>query len=133
VWTLLIVPVMVLSAGLVVDGGRAISARQEAIGLASEASRSAVDQMDLGTYREGGGPRAVAPGAAQAAACAWVASSRADASCRASTGPGGLVQVTVTLTYSPVMLGAVGVGPRPVTGQAEARPAIGDDEEVTDP
>ncbi len=133
VWTVLIVPVTMLAVGLVVDGGRAITARQEAIGLASQAARTAVDQLDRGGYRNGGGVLAVAPGAAQAAACAWVARYRPDATCQASTGPGGAVHVEVSITYTPVLLGAAGVGPRVVRADADARPAVGDRQEVQAP
>lgn len=133
VWTLLIVPVMIFSAGLVVDGGRAISTRQEAIGLASEAARSGVDQMDTGGYRTGGAVRAVAPGAAHGAACAWIARHRPDATCEASLGPSGQVAVTVTLAYRPVILAAAGMAPKTVAATSEARPAIGDGQEIEAP
>ncbi|MGJ7452803.1 pilus assembly protein TadG-related protein, partial [Aquipuribacter sp. MA13-13] len=43
VWLLLLVPALVFATGLVVDGGRAIAVRQEAIGLASQAARAAID------------------------------------------------------------------------------------------
>ena len=133
VWLLLLVPALVFGAGLVVDGGRAITARQEAVGLAAEAARAAVDQMDVTSYRTGGGARAVAPGAAQAAACGWTAKYRPDAGCTASVAARGRVEVTVTLIYRPVILGAVGVGPRVVSASAQARPAIGDATEVGAP
>lgn len=130
VWVLLMVPVLIFAVGLVVDGGRAISARQEAIGLASQAARKAVDQMDTGGYRAGGGVRAVAPGAAQAAACTWIGRYRPDASCTAVVRPGGQVDVTVTLAYTPVILGAAGMAPKTISVSANARPAVGDGQEV---
>lgn len=133
VWLLLLVPALVFATGLVVDGGRAITLRQEAIGLASQASRAAVDQMDLSGYRSSAGLRPVAPGAAQSAACTWISEHRTDARCTAVTHGQGRVEVTVTLTYRPVILAAVGVGERVVSASAQARPAIGDTEEVTDP
>lgn len=133
VWLILLVPALVFAAGLVVDGGRAITVRQEAIGLASQAARAAVDQMDVGGYRGGGGVRAVAPGAAQAAACSWISEHRTDAQCTARSEADGRVEVRVTLTYRPVILGAVGVSTRVVSASAQARPAIGDTTEVTGP
>jgi len=133
VWLLLLVPALVFATGLVVDGGRAITLRQEAIGLASQASRAAVDQIDLSGYRSSGGLRPVAPGAAQHAACTWISEHRTDARCTAVTHAQGRVEVTVTLTYRPVILAAVGVSERVISASAQARPAIGDTEEVTDP
>ncbi len=133
VWLLLLVPALVFATGLVVDGGRAITVRQEAIGLASQAARAAVDQMDLTGYRGSAGLRPVAPGAAQSAACTWISEHRPDARCSAVTQEQGRVEVTVTLTYRPVLLGAAGVGERLVSASAQARPAIGDTEEVTTP
>lgn len=133
VWLLLIVPVLVLAIGLVVDGGRALAARQQGAALAAQAARAAVDRMDTGGYRTGAGLRAVAPGSAQAAACGWVASARPDAGCTAAPGPDGTMTVTVTITYTPVVLTAAGVGPRLATATAVARPAIGADQEVDAP
>lgn len=133
VWLLLLVPALVFATGLVVDGGRAITVRQEALGLASEAARAAVDQMDLSGYRGSGGARPVAPGAAQSAACTWIDQHRPDARCAATTHGQGRVEVTVTLTYRPVLFGAAGAGERVISASAQARPAIGDTTEVTDP
>lgn len=126
-------PALLFGTGLVVDGGRAITTRQEVIGLASEGARAAVDRMDVAGFRDQGAVRAVAPGAAQAAACTWIALYRPDASCSAVAGPDGQVNVTVTITYQPVLLGAVGVGPQVVSATAGARPAIGDTQEVSIP
>ena len=130
-WLLLFVPALVFGVGLVVDGGRAITARQEALGLASEAARAAVDQMDVGGYRTGGGVRAVAPGAGQAAACSWISAHHPGAGCVATLAGEGRVEVTVTLTYQPLILGAVGVGGQVVSASAQARPATGDTVEVS--
>ncbi len=132
VWTILMVPALVFGTGLVVDGGRAITARQEVIGLASEGARAAVDRMDVEGFREQGAVRVVAPGAAQAA-CTWIGQYRPDASCAATVGPEGQVDVTVTITYRPVILGAVGVGTQVVSATVGARPAIGDTREVSLP
>lgn len=133
VWVLLLAPALFLGVGLVVDGGRAITARQEALGLASEAARAAVDRMDVTGYRGGGGLTAVAPGSARAAACTWVDEHRPDASCAATVGAGGRVDVTVEITYRPGILSAVGVGPQLVSATAGARPAVGDSVEVDVP
>lgn len=128
VWLLLVVPTMLLSAGLVVDGGQAMRARQEATGLAAEAARYAVDQIDTGRYRSTAGPAVPAPGTAQAAACGWVAQARPDAVCQAVPAADGVVEVSVTVTYTPVMLPSA-VGPLTATGHGTARPAVGVDQE----
>jgi Flp pilus assembly protein TadG len=131
VWLLLMLPALVLSAGIVVDGGKALQARQQATGLAGEGARAAVDRMDTSAYRDSTGPFVPAPGAVQAAACTWVAQARPDASCQARPGAGGVVDVTVTLTYTPVLLAPI--GPRSATGHGTARPAVGVQREVTSP
>lgn len=130
VWLLLVAGVVVFAAGLVIDGGRAIAARQQATGLAAEAARAAVDRLEVGGYRTTGNLLAVAAGAAHAAACSWVAAARPDAGCAARVTAGGAVHVTVTLPYSPVVLAAAGVGPLDASGQATARPAVGVTAEV---
>ena len=125
VWLLLIAGVVVLTGGLVVDGGRAIAARQQATGLAAEAARVAVDRLDTAGYRTTGDVLAVAAGSAQAAACSWVTAARPGAGCAAQVTAGGGVQVTVTIRYAPVVLAAAGVGPLHASGHATARPAVG--------
>ena len=65
VWLLLIAPSLLAFAGLVLDGGRTISARQDAANLAEQAARTAVDQLS-DTSRTGN-PTMIASRAAAAA------------------------------------------------------------------
>lgn len=126
-WTLVMVVVLWMAVGLVVDGGRAIAAHVDAVGVADQAARSAVDQLDQTAYRTGQ-TNPVAPGAAEAAACAWVARERPDARCTATRSGDG-VTVHVRIAYTPVVL--IGLASIPAGGTATARPAIGDITEVT--
>ena len=83
------------------------------------------------------------PAPPSAAACGWIEEHRPDAACTATLlgrdgGPGqppgpGRVEVTVTLTYRPLILGAAGAGTQVVSASAQARPATGADTEVTTP
>lgn len=127
-WLVLLVPTMLLTGALVVDGGRALQTRQEATGLAAEAARYAVDRVDTTRYRTVSGPAVPAPGTAQTAACTWVAQTRPDAVCTAVPGVDGVVEVSVTVVYTPMMLPSA-VGPMTVTGHGTARPAVGVDQE----
>lgn len=130
IWLLLMVPPIMVSAGLVVDGGRALAARQQATGLAAEGARAAVDRVDPRVYRNGAGP-AVAPGSTRAAACSWVAGVRPEATCTATSAADGRVSVTVSVVYQPVLL--IGFGERTATGRGTARPAVGVQDEVVTP
>lgn len=131
IWLLLFVPSILVSAGLVVDGGRALAARQQATGLAAEAARAAVDRVDPRVYRAGRGP-VVAPGSTQAAACSWVAGVRPDAQCTATAAADGRVSVTVSVVYEPVLLPDA-FGQKRATGRGTARPAVGAQDEVRTP
>lgn len=133
IWLLGVIPLVFLAVGLVVDGGRAIAAHSAAVGIADQAARAAVDTLDQAGYRRSGDLRAVAPGAATAAGCGWVAAAHPGATCAAQVGVGGTVTVTTTVRYTPAILSAIGVGPLAATGSSQARPAIGDTTEIGAP
>lgn len=130
VWLLLMIPAMFAFAALVVDGGRVITARQQAANLAEQGARVAVDQLDIGGFRVSGSASAIAADAAGAAACSYTTQARPDAGCSASVAGDGLVNVTVTVTTETGMLAMVGVSSITVDGTGTARPAIGATEEV---
>ncbi|HVA60926.1 MAG TPA: pilus assembly protein TadG-related protein [Mycobacteriales bacterium] len=110
-------------AGLVIDGGRAITARQHAADLAGQAARAGADQLDLSAYRSTGIDRIDAP-AARVAACAFVAAAEPADGCQATvTGDG--VTVTVTTHTATVLLGLIGYDTFVTRGAATAHPERG--------
>ena len=117
----LITPAIFGVAGLVVDGGRALNARQLAADHAEQAARSAVDAVNVDAIRSGAGI-VIDPQAARAAAERYLAAAGAAGS--VSVGPGS-VTVTVTTITSTAFLAVVGMNRMSVTGTATARPARG--------
>lgn len=51
VFVVILVPVLLLCAGLVLDGGAALAGRARAMGEADEAARAGADAIDVGVYR----------------------------------------------------------------------------------
>ena len=113
-------------AGLVVDGGYILAARQRAYDEADAAARAGAQAIDVDTLRSGGAATVVAADAQR----------RVDEYLGPS-GHHGVVevngdQVTVTITHDQplVMLNAFGVGPVTieVTGTASAIQAVEDED-----
>jgi len=119
----LLTPVLFAAAGLVLDGGRAIAARQQAAGLAAQAARAGVDQLDVSALRDRG-LDAVDPAAARQAACAFVRAADPGAGCQATVN-GPQVQVTVSTRTSTVLLPLLGINVLHARSQGAARPAVG--------
>lgn len=132
VWLLLIAPTLFAFAGLVLDGGRTISARQDAANLAEQAARTAVDQLSDGSRAAGVDSqfRQIDPGAARTAACSYVGSARPGASCSTTLTGDGQVQVSVRINTPTAILGVIGVRQLTASGSGQARPAFGATEEV---
>jgi len=105
--------------GLSVDGGAEIRALQRADNIAADAARTAGQAIDA-THAIPGGAKVVDPGAAVAAASAYLAAAGV-------TGTVGVSQdrqqvtVTVTITTNTVMLSIVGIDQMTVTGHATAQ------------
>lgn len=112
-------------AGLVLDGGLALAAKVEAIGVAEEAARAGAQQLDLAAYRADGTVLLV-PADAVAAAYEYLDMVTATGTV---TVTGSTVTVTVTAVHRTQMLGLVGIGTLTVTGAGSAQPHRG----VTDP
>jgi Flp pilus assembly protein TadG len=117
----LITPALFGVAGLVVDGGRAINARQLAADQAEQAARAAADALDIDAVRAGTGA-VIEPLAARNAAERYLAA--AGGTGTVAVGP-GTVTVTVTATTPTAFLAVIGVNQISVTGTATARPARG--------
>lgn len=117
----LLAPALFGVAGLVVDGGRAINARQRAADQAEQAARAASDALDVSALRAGA-PLVLDPLAARAAAERYLTAAGATGSVAVS---GGTVRVTVAGTTPTAFLAVLGIGRINVTGTATARPARG--------
>lgn len=118
-FTAMIVVALFAVAGLVIDGGYALAARQRAANIAEQAARVGADQLEANSLRSGHGW--INPAAARAAALAYLA--RVGHS-GAVSADGATVTVTVSATQPTAFLGLVGIDELNVRGYASAR-AIG--------
>lgn len=110
-------------AGLVLDGGRAITARERASDLAEQGARAGADMLDEAGYRATGAA-GVDPSTAAAAACRAVVAAEPDAGCAATVSAGG-VRVAVRCHTETAFLAVVGIAGMITAGDATARPARG--------
>ena len=108
--------------GLVFDGGTLISSKRDAINDAEEAARAGAQAIDVSVVLGSGGTTRLDPVAATQRAedflstNGWVGTVTADTTS---------VTVTITRTESMTFLQAFGLGDRPITGTATARPQQG--------
>lgn len=129
---LLLTPALFAMAGLVLDGGTALAARQRTADLAEQAARAGADALDLSALRATG-TQTLDPAAAQAAACRYVALVEPADICTATVtalaGVGGpvvqQVQVTVRASSPTVLLGLIGVNRFHAAGRATAQAVSG--------
>ncbi len=128
VLVLLLLVALLAMAGLVIDGGAALSDRQQAANLAEQAARVGADQLDPVSLR-GPGPARVDTRRAHAAATQYLA---AQGQAGRVDVDGATVTVTVTISRRTTLLGLVGVGRLTVTGHASAR-SVGGIGQVEDP
>lgn len=117
VWVVTAAVTLIVIVGLVVDLGSQLTAQQQAYGLAAQAARTGAQQLDAAAVLGGDG-FAVDPDQAVAAAGRYL--SQNDTGGRAWIQD-GRVFVTVQDSYSPRLLGQIGVGPLPVEVTASAR------------
>ena len=116
---LLLTPALFALGGLVLDGGRHLSARQHAADLAEQAARAGADHLDLtrlramdATSQSGGAGGPLDIPAAKAAACRFVTTTDPTATCTAavsSTPDGQRLTVRIRTTSSTVLLGLIGI------------------------
>jgi len=115
-FVILLVLAALLVAGLVLDGGLALSAKAEALDTAQEAARAGAQQLDLNLYRTQGIAQ-LDPAKAAAAAQAWLNSNGIDGQATATTTT---VTVTVTRTTRTQLLQLVGIRQLHVSASASA-------------
>ena len=121
-YTVLFTPVVLLLAGLLVDGGLAIHARQRAADMAEQAARAGADQIDTDVLRKTGKP-VLDPGRARAAACDLLAAYPDEVTASQCDANDQEVAVTVQISVKPQLLGIIpGFGEFRLTSGATARP-----------
>jgi Flp pilus assembly protein TadG len=113
---------LVLLAGLSVDGGRILGAREQAWDEAQEAARAGADALSVADLR-GQGETVVDVAAAQQAVANYMATTGDTAVVTVSAQD--MVTVTVTSVVQPYLLSIIGINTVPVTGTATAEPQEG--------
>ena len=108
---------LILLAGLVLDGGLTLAARERALGEAQEAARAGAQAINLAVYRQDG-TLMLTPGQAAADARGYLAGIGA-------TGTASAVTVTVTIVQPMQILDAAGLSAITVHATATAAPELG--------
>ena len=116
-----ITAVLLLLAGLSVDGGRILSAREKALDEAQEGARAAAQQLDQRAVHTGGGAPIDARGA-ELAAQRYLAATGDEGDVTVS---GSDVTVTVHRSVSMQVLGLVGIGTVTVSESGTAHASRG--------
>jgi Flp pilus assembly protein TadG len=113
--------VLFAGAGLAIDGGRAINARDKATDVAEQAARAGADQLDQGALRDLGTVVLDQEAARfRADSFVTVAGYGPTTSTNANT-----VTVRVSATYRTALLGIIGINSIDVSGIATASPITG--------
>lgn len=107
--------------GLVVDGGGQVRALQQANDIADETARYAGQAIDKGCAIQGAEVEIPAP-LARTAAHEFIDNNPADVKLTSVTVTDGGHTVTVrtSITYEPIFLGILGMGPKELEGEGEA-------------
>lgn len=115
---LLLTGMLFALAGLVWDGGRAITARQHAADLAAQAARAGAQDIDLTALRSDG-VDVLDAGLAVADACRYVHVAAPGAGCTATATPTSVTVVVTTRTPT-ALLGLIGITTFTTHGSATA-------------
>lgn len=113
--------VLLVCAGLVVDGGLAINARMRVADDAEQASRVGADSIDLDTLRSGGG-LVIDTDLAKQRSANYLSSRGYTPGQFSLTINGDTVSVTVRDTTNTMILGVVGIDKYDVQASASATP-----------
>jgi Flp pilus assembly protein TadG len=117
VFTAVIAFVLLLCAGLMVDGGAKIQAYREAYATAEEASRAGAGQMNTARAYTGGRLE-IDTAQARAAARAYLSAAGHTGTVSAT---GNQVTVTVTVSKPTVLISLIGIGTVTATAAATSR------------
>lgn len=115
-FVVVLAPALLAMAGLVIDGGYALAARQEAAATAEQAARAGAGALARDGLRAGDPPR-LDPAAAAAAAQAYLADTGYSGT---ATVTGQAVTVTVRISRPTAILSAVGIDAVASTATATA-------------
>lgn len=124
-FVVVITAALLAMAGLVIDGGFALAARQDATATAEQAARAGADALARDDAQRGG-PLRLNPAAARAAAEGYLAATGHTGHAAVA---GETVTVTVTVTRTTAILSAFGIDALTATSTASARGVTGIDRE----
>jgi Flp pilus assembly protein TadG len=119
-----LIVMLFMLAGLVIDGGFAINARQRIFDDAEQAARAAANQIDLEALRETGTVVLLEPEARQAAVAYMNARGYDSGRVTVQVGANE-VYVRAEDTVETTLLQLIFIPPFTVSGEATARPAVG--------
>ena len=114
--------VLMLCAGLVIDGGMGINARMRVADDAEQAARAGANAVDLAQLRSGGA-LAIDPGLARMYALDFLNARGYGAGAYDVNVTGNSVQVVVTDTSDTTLLKLIGINQYPVRAEATATAA----------
>jgi Flp pilus assembly protein TadG len=118
--------VLFACAGLAIDGGRAINARDRVNDVAEQAARAGAGQLDDASLRAANGAVVLDVAAAKSVADSFVNQANPQYTPTTTVALDGLsVTVRVDATYHTAILGIVGINSMAVSGTATAGPATG--------
>jgi len=118
--------VLFACAGLAIDGGRAINARDRVNDVAEQAARAGAGQLDGASLRAVDGTVVLDGPAARSEADRFVKQASTEYTPNTTIADdGGSVTVQVDWTYRTAILGIVGINSMAVSGTATAHPATG--------
>lgn len=121
---LLMTVVLLAVAGLAIDGGSVINAKDRAYDVSEQAARAAANRIDVGTLRASG--QVVLDRASATQAASNFVAGTGYAFQGVSFGAGQSVTVTVSRVERTALLGLIpGLGQFTVTGSATATPVTG--------
>jgi hypothetical protein len=112
---------LILLAGLVLDGGLTLAARERALNLAQEAARAGAQGVNLAVYRQSGN-LVLNPALAESDAQRYLASAGTQGTVQVT---GNTVTVTVMITQRMQVLDAAGLSAITVHASASAIPDRG--------
>lgn len=127
-----LIVVLMVVAGLVVDGGRAVNARATITDDAEQAARAGANQVDKALLRDGGGVR-IDPDAARPAAVDYLVGLGYPAADVTATADDERVTVTVERDVPTALLSLIMINSFHVSGSATARVAVGVTDEIAPP
>ena len=121
VFVVVMTAALILVAGLVLDGGLTLAARERALGEAQQAARAGAQAINLATYRQNGS-LTLSPAQAAADARRYLAATGYQGTVQVT---GNVVTVTVTVTQQMQILDAAGLKAITVHATASAIPERG--------